>query len=236
MSPVVSEAGGSVECALLDPLDQTHRWLAALAHHLATTPASTGSGTDIVLHQLWPMAGPRRVRTIDALLTGRLALFTFAALFSALLLAQLPLGSSSSDHLVSLAALMALPWLMAVWAASRAAVPTPQTAQLHRLRSPAHLRRLAGTLMGGLAFGLALGFVSGHAFGLAVGLAFGLYLLAGAVRRYVVFLCCFRGRLPRRLGAFLHWAYGAGLLRISGLAYQFRHRELQDWLATNPHP
>ncbi|MFE3267133.1 NACHT domain-containing protein [Streptomyces sp. NPDC059215] len=49
--------------------DQTHRWLAALATHLAaTTPTSTANSADIVLHELWPMAGPRRVRTTDTLL------------------------------------------------------------------------------------------------------------------------------------------------------------------------
>ncbi|KAK1177909.1 NACHT domain-containing protein [Streptomyces sp. NBS 14/10] len=300
--------------------DQAHRWLAALAHHLATT--SSGSGTDIVLHQLWSMADPRRVRTADALLAGLLGLFTFAALFSALFLAQRPFGSSDSD--LPGAVLMTLPWLLAVRAASRAAVPTPQAARLQRLQSLADFRRLAGNLglglalafsaglvdglmfglaawrvdrlvfglvvglvvglilwfvdltepltsdvaptdprypvrddlVVGLAAGLAFGLVSGFVFvliagleaslvpgllpelvvGLAAGLAVGLYLSTGAGRRYVVFLCCSRGRLPRRLGAFLHWAYGAGLLRISGLAYQFRHRELQDWLATHPQP
>ncbi|NBE94510.1 MULTISPECIES: hypothetical protein [unclassified Nonomuraea] len=30
------------------------------------------------------------------------------------------------------------------------------------------------------------------------------------------------------------WWFGAGLLRISGTAYQFRHRELQDYLAAHP--
>jgi hypothetical protein len=38
------------------------------------------------------------------------------------------------------------------------------------------------------------------------------------------------GQLPIRLGAFLDWAYGAGLLRLSGIAIQFRHREFQEWL------
>jgi len=38
------------------------------------------------------------------------------------------------------------------------------------------------------------------------------------------------GRLPRHLPSFLDWAYAAGLLRLSGVAIQFRHRELQDWL------
>ncbi|MCX4904830.1 hypothetical protein [Streptomyces sp. NBC_00878] len=70
--------------------------------------------------------------------------------------------------------------------------------------------------------------------GFTGGLVGGLYFATGAGRRYVVFLCCSRGRLPWRLGAFLHWAYGAGLLRISGTAYQFRHRELQDWLTARP--
>ncbi len=41
---------------------QTHQWLAALATHLAVTGSS---GTDLVLHQLWPMAGPKRVRAVD---------------------------------------------------------------------------------------------------------------------------------------------------------------------------
>ncbi|MBV1855053.1 hypothetical protein [Catellatospora tritici] len=40
-----------------------------------------------------------------------------------------------------------------------------------------------------------------------------------------------KGRLPRRPARFLDWAYEAGLLRLSGGSIQFRHRELQDWLA-----
>ncbi len=62
------------------------------------------------------------------------------------------------------------------------------------------------------------------------------YGIVGAGRRYLVFLLCTRGRLPWRLGAFLNWGYDAGLLRVSGVAYQFRHRELQDWLTTHPTP
>ncbi|MFE3196890.1 NACHT domain-containing protein [Embleya sp. NPDC059237] len=54
--------------------------------------------------------------------------------------------------------------------------------------------------------------------------------------RYGVLLWCARGRLPRRLGAFLDEATDIGLLRVTGIAYQFRHRELQDWLARNPTP
>jgi hypothetical protein len=38
-------------------------------------------------------------------------------------------------------------------------------------------------------------------------------------------------RLPWRLITFLQWNYDAGLMRISGLSYQFRHLKLQRWLA-----
>jgi hypothetical protein len=95
---------------------------------------------------------------------------------------------------------------------------------------------LAGGLGGGLAAGLAL--PGGLPVGLALGLAFGLTagLKVSAARRYAVFLVCSRGRLPFRLARFLDWACTAGLMRYSGPAYQFRHRELQQWLAAHPDP
>ena len=71
--------------------------------------------------------------------------------------------------------------------------------------------------------------IAGTGYAIAGGL-----LWAAAWRRYIAFLACTRGRLPWRLGRFLDWAYGAGLFRISGTAYQFRHRELQDHLASCP--
>ena len=54
--------------------------------------------------------------------------------------------------------------------------------------------------------------------------------------RYLLFLLYMRGRLPLRLGAFLDWCCTSGLMRVAGSAYQFRHRELQQWLARNPVP
>ncbi|MER7972307.1 NACHT domain-containing protein [Streptomyces sp. NPDC096080] len=60
--------------------------------------------------------------------------------------------------------------------------------------------------------------------------------LAAAARRYAVFLVYSRGKLPFRLAPFLNWAVTAGLLRYSGPAYQFRHRELEQWLAQLPRP
>ncbi len=41
--------------------------------------------------------------------------------------------------------------------------------------------------------------------------------------------------LAWRLRRFLEWATDAGLLRRVGIAYQFRHLELQDWLADASH-
>ncbi|WP_181387250.1 NACHT domain-containing NTPase [Streptomyces sp. Act143] len=43
-------------------------------------------------------------------------------------------------------------------------------------------------------------------------------------------------RLGPRLPAFLDWCVTAGLLRTSGIAYQFRHREFQEWLVRHPRP
>lgn len=87
-------------------------------------------------------------------------------------------------------------------------------------------------LMVGLRVGLEAFLVVGLTFGLAVGIGFG----APSARRYLIFVLCSRGRLPWRLGAFLDWACVAGLLRLAGAAYQFRHRELQQWMTCHPGP
>lgn len=77
--------------------------------------------------------------------------------------------------------------------------------------------------------------------GLMIGLAIALMVmlvtgLAGTARRYWVFLLCSRGKLPFRLAPFLEWSVGAGFLRYNGPSYQFRHRELEQWLAQRAHP
>lgn len=67
----------------------------------------------------------------------------------------------------------------------------------------------------------------------ALGVAVGLLLRAlSPWPRYAVsvWVHARHGRLPRGLGPFLDWAYDAGLLRLSGVAFQFRHREFQEWL------
>ncbi|TJZ99040.1 NACHT domain-containing protein [Actinacidiphila oryziradicis] len=286
--------------------DASHvrRWLTHLAAHL-NTPApgpgpspqgEAGPGTDLVLHQLWPLAGRRPVRTADALLT------TLAALL------PLPLSRPSFD---GPAFVSALAFVGGCYAA-RAQVNPPRRLSWPRLHTPTGRRQLADGLKSGLKLGLLGGFsllgLSGLGLGLTLlqyaldfgvpifvsglvvggfagGLAGGLTgeptttarpraiirsdLVAGLViglvtmfafcwtgfvmgltigftvaltigaesgRRYLVFLLCSRRRLPKRLGVFLDWACTAGIMRLAGASYQFRHRELQQWLTHHSSP
>lgn len=103
-------------------------------------------------------------------------------------------------------------------------------------------RQLGIGLVAGLALGLVVGLVMGLVSGPVSGLVSGLAVLVGGLLlntswlRYMVGQACAiaRLRLPPRLGRFLSWAQESGLLRISGATYQFRHRELQDWLSARP--
>ncbi|MFF9758819.1 MULTISPECIES: hypothetical protein [Streptomyces] len=82
--------------------------------------------------------------------------------------------------------------------------------------------------------GLAAGFMAGLGLGLVFSPAIG---HGGAVAlQYIAFLWCVRGRLPWRLGRFLHHCRQLGILRTAGGAWQFRHRELQHHLAARPLP
>jgi hypothetical protein len=95
----------------------------------------------------------------------------------------------------------------------------------------------------GILFGLVAGFPVGIAVGIVAGLAvgpLGMIWQGFPVLRFMSLLLCTRRWnnhwLPWRLGSFLHWCYQAGLIRIAGISYQLRHRELQDYLARNPVP
>ncbi|MDQ3764615.1 MAG: hypothetical protein M3460_24610 [Actinomycetota bacterium] len=91
---------------------------------------------------------------------------------------------------------------------------------------------LAAGLAGGLAGGIAGGLGGGLTFGFVIGLAF---VSNSPWPRYAVacLLLARRDELPPRPAAFLDWAYDAGLVRLSGIAVQFRHREFQSWLTTH---
>jgi hypothetical protein len=65
--------------------------------------------------------------------------------------------------------------------------------------------------------------------GVTFGLAFGAITWVRATIGLVV--AAMRGMLPLRLWTFLDWACEAQLLRVSGATFQFRHRELQEFLA-----
>ncbi|MYS81612.1 NACHT domain-containing protein [Embleya scabrispora] len=285
--------------------EEVHTRLGVLAGYLDTN-AITGrvvggkalSGTDLVLHELWPLAGDHRARAVHTLLS-------LGALLP--ILATMGVATDEDDFTSRLFGWgLVLQWIILLLVCHRSLVwPPPTRLDPGRLRT-AHGRHaalrgltvglvmgLSTWLMAGLVFGLAVGLVFGLAVwlglglddekttevgdprdlvradltgGLAFGLAFGLGLgvvfgLGGGLAfgtviglglglgagllgafvgiRYVAFLLCVRigpRALPWRLGRFLHWATEAGLLRTAGIAYQFRHRELQDWLARNPTP
>lgn len=87
-----------------------------------------------------------------------------------------------------------------------------------------NLAVLSGGTAATVEFVLALGLGLAIWTGLVVGMASWIrYLIGCALARR-------KGELPPRVGQFFDWAYRAGLLRMSGTAVQFRHRELQAWL------
>ncbi|WP_459545570.1 NACHT domain-containing protein [Nocardia sp. X0981] len=75
----------------------------------------------------------------------------------------------------------------------------------------------------GLAFGMAGGLTAGLGGGLAFGIATGRFYVAA-----IVFL--FTKDFPKKPGLFLDWARRNGLLRVNGIAYQFRHETYQQWI------
>jgi len=87
----------------------------------------------------------------------------------------------------------------------------------------------------GTVFPVFLGYPlwAGVIMGAIMGFAGAFVLSLQAWLRYVIAMTIMkvRGDLPWRLGAFLDWAYLAGLMRISGVGYQFRHRQLREWFA-----
>lgn len=110
------------------------------------------------------------------------------------------------------------------------------------------------TVAVGLGFGLTTDIVIGHAVrftpmlsvGFMAGLAVALMVGFGYARghgispspwpRYLVAMVILRHRkaLPFRLARFLDWAYAAGLMRLSGVAIQFRHDTFRTWLTREP--
>jgi hypothetical protein len=81
--------------------------------------------------------------------------------------------------------------------------------------------------MSGLTFGLMGGLVAGLLIMLAVWLGYG----SGGRYATASLLFAFTETFPARPVQFLEWARNAGLLRVTGIAYQCRHDSYQQWLA-----
>lgn len=306
---------------------QVTRWLCSIAQHLASQESVGRSGSDIVLHTWWPIAGPNRTRQLHAVLAAMTVLLGIASVGSAIIDVRYLTWPYLVTHLedipnlelpfvvavvLSLMGLVVLPSLVGLVA--HQARPKPSRLDFRHLHTRPGMRRLmvgvllgllgglAGGMLVGSAVGAASGFSAGSSFGLlygalggataglAFGVAFGLDrgaaepvapndLIRGDVQHGLVFgvlvglvagvsgwvavgpsyglaigiavgiaygLCvgpvsavryavsmtisALSGRLPWRFNRFLVWATEAGLLRIAGIAYQFRHRQLQVWI------
>lgn len=84
-----------------------------------------------------------------------------------------------------------------------------------------------------LTAGLVVGVTGGFTVPLAVMVALCWSAATSPWPRHITGLIAFRrrGLLPWRLGRFLDWAHTAGILRLTGTAVQFRHRDLQRHIA-----
>lgn len=60
--------------------------------------------------------------------------------------------------------------------------------------------------------------------------------VTGGTVMYLCWLVVNCRRVPFRLSRFLDWSRSAGLIRVTGGVYQFRHREFQEWLVRHPVP
>jgi hypothetical protein len=79
----------------------------------------------------------------------------------------------------------------------------------------------------------AIGIRRGVVFGLCVGLAAGLWFTVSAERHAIAcVLFAVTGTFPYRAARFLDWGRQTGLLRVTGIAYQFRHDTYQQWLCS----
>lgn len=91
----------------------------------------------------------------------------------------------------------------------------------------------------GVVFGLGVSFTQGATAGIAFGTSVALMLAAlgpltggRAAGRFATatFLFARSGIFPARPAVFLEWARGTGLLRVTGVAYQYRHESYRRWL------
>jgi hypothetical protein len=92
---------------------------------------------------------------------------------------------------------------------------------------------LYGSIVFATGNGIAMAAIFAGCAALLFAPVMGMPLVSMAWSRYrlATLILFLQRRLPWRIVTFLQWNYGAGLMRISGLSYQFRHLKLQRWLA-----
>ncbi|MEV6408680.1 NACHT domain-containing protein [Streptomyces bobili] len=281
-----------------------HRWLSVLSLHLhgPTSGGKDGHRSDILLHELWPSAGQRLVRSADLILTASHAAVAIWLYFRAFGDQMIPYSTTFALLVLTMGLLVR---------SARNVSPAPLVPPKIRSWSRATRRMSRKAFARGAPLGATLGFVylswkyAAYEYGLLIsvvgaawwGVVFGavgtwlwgaqqqesegqrrltdpwkplvfetVLVLTGSVlaspalvlfggvttaffivlcqlgspvgRRFLVFLFCAwaRRRLPAELVVFLQWARAGGMLRQSGVAYRFRHQELQEWLARHPLP
>ncbi|WP_405105776.1 NACHT domain-containing protein [Micromonospora sp. NBC_01405] len=181
--------------------------------------------------------GPSRARRPSRLRLGRLRnpralLIMVAGILFALLVSFM--GSFKPWYGISMGILVFL-------GISLMALGDSSAAQASDLGPRAPLRydtvyALMGAVLAGLFYGVYIGEMIGFTGGLLLGLlAFSGWLYSSSAAHYLIAAHVTRMKFgfPFFVGRFLDWAQSAGLMRISGLGYEFRHAELQSFLATS---
>lgn len=139
---------------------------------------------------------------------------------------------------------LSLVWLVAgIVFSPIAAIVDLETREPSRPYDLLRFDRAAGAgammLLGALPVALSPGWPSVHDVAMAALIALALIvLISGVAVRYglAVTMLAVTGRGPLSLRQFLDWCVQVGLLREAGTAYQFRHIELQRWLAEDSEP
>jgi hypothetical protein len=114
---------------------------------------------------------------------------------------------------------------------------------------PSDATRPMATLVNDRNFAVVMGIAIGAyatlyyvtLYGLAIALTFASMCVLGVTfsssyMRYLItaYYGGMHRKLPFRFANFLDWCHSAGILRVSGIGYQFRHQELLDYLAAVP--
>lgn len=238
---------------------QVRQWLTALAEGLDRQASRGGSATDISLAEWWRPAARNSAAIAHVCLAAMPALIALACLLALaapvtalpLVFAVIPifgLAFAPEPHRVNLRRLRDLGLARAAVVFTSILMSAPN---INLLNDPSPLplnprdviradgrygftvglwSGLAGVILFVFSFklGLAVALVDAVAAGLTTGLTG-----SGCIwTRYhvTVALAAARGRGPLQFGRFLDWAAEAGLMRVSGVSYQFRHRQMQDRL------